>query len=98
MGNWGRLSESWHALAAAFRSRELRRLQLAGAGSTLAVWTYAIAIAVYTYREDGAKPVGIVLFVRWSLAAVFAPWLSLFADRSSRRRVMLTVDVSRTAL
>jgi MFS family permease len=98
MGNWGRLSESWHALAAAFRSRELRRLQLAGAGSTLAVWTYAIAIAVYTYREDGAKAVGIVLFVRWSLAAVFAPWLSLFADRSSRRRVMLTVDVSRTAL
>jgi MFS family permease len=98
MGNWGRLSESWHAFAGAFRSRELRRLQLAGAGSTLAVWTYAIAIAVYAYRENGAKAVGIVLFVRWSLAAVFAPWLALFADRASRRRVMLTVDFSRTAL
>ena len=98
MGNWGRLSESWHAFAAAFRSRELRRLQLAGAGSTLAVWTYAIAIAVYTYRENGAKAVGIVLFTRWSLAAVFAPWLALFADRQSRRLVMLTVDFSRTAL
>ena len=98
MGNWGRLSESWHAFAAAFRSRELRRLQLAGAGSTLAVWTYAIAIAVYAYRENGPKAVGIVLFVRWSLAAVFAPWLALFADRSSRRLVMLTVDFSRTAL
>lgn len=98
MGNWGRLSESWHAFAAAFRSRELRRLQLAGAGSTLAVWTYAIAIAVYTYRENGAKAVGIVLFVRWSLAAVFAPWLALFADRSSRRRVMATCDLTRTAL
>jgi MFS family permease len=98
MGNWGRLSESWHAFAAAFRSKELRRLQLAGAGSTLAVWTYAIAIAVYTYRENGAKAVGIVLFTRWALAAVFAPWLALFADRGSRRRVMLTVDLSRTAL
>lgn len=62
------------------------------------MWTYAIAIAVYTYRENGAKAVGIVLFIRWSLAAVFAPWLALFADRSSRRRVMLAVDLSRTAL
>src|SRR5207248_8065603 len=66
--------------------------------STLAVWTYAIAIAVYAYRENGPKAVGIVLFVRWSLAAVFAPWLALFADRTSRRRVMLSVDLSRTAL
>lgn len=98
MGMWGRLSESWHAFAAAFRSRELRRLQLAGAGSTLAVWIYSIAIAVYAYRENGAKAVGLVLFVRWSLAAVFAPWLALFADRASRRRVMFSVDFSRTVL
>lgn len=98
MGMWGRLSESWHAFAGAFRSRELRRLQLAGTGSTLAVWIYSIAIAVYAYRENGAKAIGLVLFVRWSLAAVFAPWLALFADRSSRRLVMLTVDFSRTAL
>jgi MFS family permease len=98
MGMWGRLSESWAAFAGAFRSRELRRLQLAGVGSTLAVWIYAIAIAVYAYRENGAKAVGIVLFVRWSLAAVFAPWLALFADRASRRTVMLVVDFSRTAL
>jgi MFS family permease len=94
----GRLVESWRAFAQAFRSRELRRLQLAGAGSTLAVWAYSIAIAVYAYRADGAKAVGIVLFVRWSLAAVFAPWLALFADRMSRRRVMLAVDLSRVAL
>ena len=94
MGNWGRLSESWHAFAAAFRNRELRRLQLAGAGSTLAVWTYAIAIAVYTFRADGAKAVGIVLFVRWSLAAVFAPWLALFADRTSRRRFRSSGGIS----
>ena len=47
MGFRARLSESWRAFAQAFRSRELRRLQLAGAGSTLAVWAYSIAIAVY---------------------------------------------------
>jgi MFS family permease len=94
----GRLGESWRAFAQAFRSRELRHLQLAGAGSTLAVWAYSIAIAVYAYRADGPKAVGFVLFARWSLAAVFAPWLALFADRISRRRVMLTVDASRAAL
>jgi len=90
MGFRGRLGESWRAFAQAFRSRELRHLQLAGAGSTLAIWAYAIAIAVYAYRADGPKAVGIVLFVRWSLAAVAAPWLALLADRVSRRRVMLT--------
>ena len=98
MGIRGRLGESFRAFAEAFRSPALRRLQLAGAGSTLAVWAYSIAIAVYAYREDGAKAVGIVLFVRWSLAAVFAPWLALFADRVSRRRVMLTVDFTRVLL
>jgi MFS family permease len=94
----GRLRESWEAFVQAFRSPALRRLQLAGAGSTLAVWAYSIAIAVYAFREDGAKAVGIVLFARWALAALFAPWLALFADRVSRRKVMLTVDLSRVVL
>jgi MFS family permease len=98
MGFRGRLGESWHAFAHAFKNRELRHLQLAGAGSTLAIWAYAIAIAVYAYRADGPKAVGIVLFARWSLAAVAAPWLALLADRVSRRRVMLTVDASRALL
>jgi MFS family permease len=94
----GRLRQSWRSFAAAFRNRELRRLQLAGLGSTLAIWVYSIAIAVYAYREDGAKAVGIVLFSRWALAAVFAPWLAVFADRVSRRRVLLAVDATRTLL
>jgi MFS family permease len=94
----GRLRQSWQSFAAAFRNPELRRLQLAGLGSTLAIWVYSIAIAVYAYREDGARAVGIVLFARWGLAAVFAPWLAVFADRVSRRRVMLAVDATRAVL
>src|SRR3954471_13975987 len=62
MGIRGRLGESWRAFAQAFRSPTLRRLQLAGVGSTLAVWANSIAIAVYAYNADGAKAVGIVLF------------------------------------
>jgi MFS family permease len=94
----GRLRQSWQAFAAAFRNPELRQLQLAGLGSTLAIWVNSIAIAVYTYRADGPKAVGLVLFARWTLAALFAPWLALLADRLSRRRVMLLVDLSRTVL
>jgi MFS family permease len=98
MGMRERLAESWRAFAQAFRSPSLRKLQLAGAGSTLAIWANSIAITVYAYRADGAEAVGIVLFARWSLAALFAPWLALLADRVSRRRVMLAVDVSRASL
>jgi MFS family permease len=98
MGIRGRLTESWNSFAQAFRSPALRRLQLAGAGSTLAIWANSIAIVVYAYNKDGAKAVGIVLFARWSLAALFAPWLALLADRVSRRRVMLAVDLSRASL
>jgi MFS family permease len=98
MGIRERLTESWRAFAQAFRNPALRKLQLAGAGSTLAIWANSIAIAVYAYRADGAKAVGIVLFTRWALAAVFAPWLALLADRASRRRVMLAVDLSRASL
>jgi MFS family permease len=98
MGIRGRLAESWRAFAQAFRSPALRKLQLAGIGSTLAVWANSIAIAVYAYNADGAKAVGIVLFARWGSAAVFAPWLAVLADRVSRRRVMLSVDVSRASL
>ncbi|MHB8469072.1 MAG: MFS transporter [Gaiellaceae bacterium] len=92
------LAGSARAFVDAFSNRDLRRLQLAGAGSTLGVWAYSIAIAVYAYDAGGAKTVGVVLFVRWSLGAAFAPWLALFADRGSRRRVMLAVDLSRAAL
>jgi MFS family permease len=98
MGIRGHLTESWRAFAQAFRSPALRKLQLAGIGSTLAVWANSIAIAVYAYNADGAKAVGIVLFARWGSAAVFAPWLALLADRVSRRRVMSSVDTSRATL
>ena len=79
------------------RNANLRRLQLAGAGSTLGIWAYGVAIAVYAYHADGAKAVGLLYFVRWSLAAAFVPWLSLLADRISRRRVMLGSDLTRAA-
>jgi MFS family permease len=93
-----RVLESQRAFVEMFANRDLRNLQLAGVGSTLGIWAYGVAVAVYAYDVDGAKAVGILYFVRWSLAGAFAPWLSLLSDRLPRRRVMLAADLVRAAV
>jgi MFS family permease len=90
--------ESLRAFGAVFANPNLRRLQLAGMGSTLGTWGYAVGLAVYAYHAGGARSVGILFAVRWAIAAAAAPWLAVFADRGSRRRVMLVADVSRVAV
>jgi MFS family permease len=93
-----RIAESLRAFAEMFGNADLRNLQLAGIGSTLGIWAYGVAIAVYAYDANGARAVGLLYFVRWSLAGACAPWLALLADRISRRRVMLAADFLRAAL
>src|SRR3954468_11061710 len=90
--------ESLRAFGAVFRNRRLRRLQLAGAGSTLGSWAYGVGLAVYAYDAGGARAVGILYCVRWTAAAAFAPWLAVLADRFSRRRVMVATDLIRVGL
>ena len=90
--------ESLRAFGAVFRNPNLRRLQLAGAGSTLGTWAYGVAIAVYAYHAGGAKAVGILYAVRWGIGAVAAPWLAVLTDRTSRRRTMLISDIVRAVL
>ena len=93
-----RVAQSLAAFAQVARNPAMRNLQLAGVGSTLGIWAYAVAIAVYAYRHDGATAVGLLYFVRWSLAGVFSPWLAVLADRLPRRRVMLASDLGRVVL
>jgi MFS family permease len=90
--------EALRAFGAVFRNPDLRRLQLAGAGSTLGSWAYAVGLAVYAYDAGGAKAVGILYAVRWGAGAVAAPWLAVLADRTSRRRTMLVADVVRAVV
>ena len=94
----GSVLESLRAFGAVFRNPNLRRLQLAGAGSTLGTWAYGVAIAVYAYHAGGARAVGILYAVRWGIGAVAAPWFAVLADRTSRRRTMLAADVVRAVL
>jgi len=68
-----RLAQPLAAYAEMFGNAGLRNLQLAGIGSTFGIWAYGIAIAVFAYDAGGAKAVGLLYFVRWSLAGASAP-------------------------
>lgn len=93
----GRLGDSAGALRRVFENPNLRRLQLAWAGSILGGWAYTVALAVYAYRTGGATAVGLVGFARMLVSALAAPFLALLADRLPRRRVMIAADLGRAA-
>src|SRR3954466_2173749 len=92
-----RLGES----AAAFRGNlgnpNLRRVQLAGLGSVMGLWAYAVALAVYAYEAGGAKGVGIVTLVRAIPAALSAPFTSTLADRLPRVPFLVVTNLGRGA-
>jgi MFS family permease len=90
--------ESLRAFGAVFSNPRLRRLQLAGIGSTIGGWAYSVGLAVYAYDYGGARLVGLAYFARWGAAAACAPWLCLLPDRFSRRRVMAASDITRVGL
>jgi MFS family permease len=90
-----RISESLWAFGAVFTNTDLRRLQLAFAGSELGKWLYLIALAVFAYDQGGATAVGVVALVRTVPAAIGAPFLSLLGDRYERGRVMLVATLVR---
>ena len=91
----GRYAASLRAFAKVFANPRVRNIQLAGVGSTLGTWAYAVALPVYAYHAGGARAVGLVFFARFVLAALAAPWLGVLADRWSRRQLMLSADLVR---
>jgi MFS family permease len=93
-----RFAAELQAFGRVFANPRVRNLQLAGAGSTLGIWAYGVALPVYAYHAGGARAVGLLFFARFVLAAVATPWLGLLADRFPRRSVMLTSDLLRTGL
>ncbi len=93
-----RMSQSAGALAAVFRSRDLRRLQLAWVGSVIGSWAYLVALAVYAYGEGGAAAVGLVGVIRLLPSALAAPFVAVAADRFPRERVMVATDLIRAPL
>ena len=90
-----RFAASLQAFRRVFANPRVRNVQIAGAGSTLGIWAYGIALPVYAYHAGGTRAVGLLFFARFVCAALAGPWIGVLADRFSRRSVMLSSDVLR---
>ena len=92
------LRESRQALGEVFRNRNLRRLNLAFAGSVIGDWAYGVAASVYAYTHGGATAVGALGVARFVSMAVLSPFAALLADKFDRKRVMIASDSVRVVL
>ncbi len=90
--------ETGASLRTVFRNRNLRRINLALAGSMIGDWAYATAVTVWAYGVGGATAVGVWGVVRLMAMALAAPFASMLADRYSRKWVMVAADLCRAAL
>jgi MFS family permease len=93
-----RLAESLGAFRDVYRNENLRRLQLAAAGSILGQYAFTTVLAVYAYLEGGATAVAALAIFRTIPAALLAPFVSVLGDRYRRRNVMLAADLIRATL
>ena len=93
-----RASGSLTALRSVARNPDLRRLQLAAAGSIIGGGAYLVALVVYAYDQGGAAAVGLVSFLRLIPAAAAAPLVSSVGDRFTRRSVLAAADLTRAVL
>ena len=64
----------------------------------LGTWGWAVALAVWAYREGGPPLVGVTLLVRFVPAAVTALFVGAIVDRFTRRGVMIFADLGRCVL
>ena len=92
------LRETGGAFRDVFRNRGLRRVNLALAGSVIGDWAYAIAVSIWAYQQGGATALGVFGVARYVTLSLVGPVLSTFADRYSKRAVMIAADLSRVAL
>jgi MFS family permease len=94
-GGTGRLTGAVGAFRTTFRSRDLRRAQLAFLGAWTAEWAFTVALGVYAFRVGGAAAVGLVSLLRMLPSALVAPVLAPYADRFRRERVLVLVSAVR---
>ena len=91
----GQMAESLAAVRSVFANPNLRRIELAFAGSVIGHYAFSVAIAIYAFHHGGVVAVGIVTAVRQAAAASIAPFAASFSDRFRRERVMLASDAGR---
>lgn len=82
------LISSLRVLAIVFANPQLRLLELAWAGVSLATWAYVIALGVYAFDAGGPTAVGVVAVVRLLPGALASPVAGVLGDRYSRRTML----------
>jgi MFS family permease len=92
-----RLGESLGAFRDVFGNPNLRRVELAWAGTNIGRWAYFVALAVYAYEQGGAAAVGLVALIRMFPSALAAPFTSILGDRFPRKRVMYLASLGQAA-
>jgi MFS family permease len=89
------LRNGFLTLREALATPELRRVQVAGAASSLGNWAFFIVLAIYAFEQGGAAAVGLAALARMLPAGLAAPLTSLLADRRSRRDLLLEASAAR---
>ncbi|MFN8187826.1 MAG: MFS transporter [Gaiellales bacterium] len=93
-----RLNESLAAVLSVLRNPDLRRIQLAFAGSEIGSWGYSIALSVIAYEAGGAKALGLLALILMLVPAITSPFMAILGDRHDRARVMMATDLVRVML
>ena len=81
-----------------FANPDLRRVNLALAGSMIGDWAFATAIIVWAYQYGGATAVGLFAVVRLLLIALSLPFASILVDRIPYKLFLVTADLVRAVL
>jgi MFS family permease len=89
-----RLDDSFGAFTDVFANPNLRRVELAWAGTNIGRWAYFVALAVYAYEQGGAAAVGLVALIRMFPSAIVAPFTAILGDRYPRKRVMFLASTA----
>jgi MFS family permease len=88
------LSLSVRALAASFRTPDLRRTLLAFTAFSIFEWAGFIALMVFAFEDGGTAMVGFVSLVLLIPAAAIAPFGSVLGDRFRRELVFLLAEIA----
>ena len=83
------------AFGSNFRSRDLRRAQLAFGAAWTSEWALTVGLAIVAFRDGGAAAVGLVALARLAPGAIAGPFLAAIADRVRRERVIVAIGLLR---
>jgi MFS family permease len=90
--------ETGSSLSTVFRNPNLRRLNLAFAGSAIGDWAYATAMTVWVYDVGGVTAVAIWGTLRLIIMTLVTPFASTLVDRLPRKMIMVSTDLIRAAI